>query len=298
MKESTKNTYHERIHNVLVHIQTHLDDDLSLESLAKLTHFSPIHFHRIFKGMMGETVVEHIRRIRLERAAIRMACGQSNVTDESFAAGYETVESFSRAFKKMFGCAPSKYHEKHWEQLLQKLPGAIHYLPEDSQTGLNITPVGGTDMEVTLKTIEEKKVVFIRYIGPYSGCITAWNSLCMWAYPLGLCTKDAEYIGVCYDDPQVTPSDKIRYDACITVSEEIEGQGEIGTQVLSGGEYAVTLHKGSYDNLESTYAQLMGQWLPESGREFRESPSFEIYLNDPQETPPDELLTEIYLPLK
>jgi len=69
-------------------------------------------------------------------------------------------------------------------------------------------------------------------------------------------------------------------------------------QTLSGGEYAVVLHKGPYSNLEKTYAELMGVWLPQSGREFREEPSFEIYLNAPENTPEEALLTEIYLPLK
>ena len=97
MKDTTRNLYHERMLTVLLHIQSHLDDDLDLESLAAMTFFSPVHFHRIFKGMMGETVVEHIRRIRLERAAIRLAMGTSSVTDAAFDAGYEAVESFQQA---------------------------------------------------------------------------------------------------------------------------------------------------------------------------------------------------------
>ena len=54
MKDTTKNTYHERMLTVLLHIQANLDDELSLDSLAALTHFSPVHFHRIFKGMMAK----------------------------------------------------------------------------------------------------------------------------------------------------------------------------------------------------------------------------------------------------
>lgn len=298
MKSTTKNLYHERILRVLLHIQSHLDDALSLESLAELTFFSTVHFHRIFKGMVGETVIEHIRRIRLERSALRLVCEQSTVTEASFDAGYETVESFSRAFRKMFGCPPSKYREQHIANMMERLPGTIHYLPEDARNGLDIKLFGGLTMEVRIETIEPTGVIFVRHIGPYEQCEKAWDTLCEWACPKGLCQSNSKFIGICYDDPQVTPEDKIRYDACISVDDDIKTEGEIGAQTIAGGDYAITLHKGPYQNLEQTYAQLMGQWLPESERELDNGPCFEHYLNDPKTTAPEELLTELYLPLK
>ncbi len=298
MKNTTKNLYHERMLTVLLHIQSHLDEDLSLDSLAALTYFSPIHFHRIFKGMMGETVVEHIRRIRLERVASRLATGSCTVTDGAFDAGYETVESFSRAFKKMFGCPPSKYQQQHWETLYERIPGNVHYLPKHARSGLTIQTNEETAMEVKISTVEPMRVAFVRHIGPYIECKTAWDKLCAWGGPKGIFAAPFKSIGICYDDPQVTPPEKIRYDACFTIGDHIEAEGEVGIQTIEGGEYAVTTHKGPYENLEQTYAELMGQWLPQSGREFGSHVSFEMYLSAPDETPPEELLTELYLPLK
>ncbi len=72
MHEQTRQAYKERILQVLVHIQTHLDHPLPLDELAGLAHFSPYHFHRVFRGMVGEPVKEHVRRLRLERAAHRL----------------------------------------------------------------------------------------------------------------------------------------------------------------------------------------------------------------------------------
>ena len=69
MRTVTLQDYKRRMLRVLVHIQQHLDDRLALEELAGLACFSPCHFHRVFKGMVGESVKEHIRRLRLERAA-------------------------------------------------------------------------------------------------------------------------------------------------------------------------------------------------------------------------------------
>jgi len=69
MRAETEQSYKERVLRVLMYIHSHLDETMSLEDLAGIAHFSPFHFHRIFRGMTGESVKEHIRRLRLERAA-------------------------------------------------------------------------------------------------------------------------------------------------------------------------------------------------------------------------------------
>jgi len=105
-------------------------------------------------------------------------------------------------------------------------------------------------------------------------------------------------IGICYDDPEVTAPGKIRYDACVTVDGGFAPQDDVGVQTLGGGEYAVTTHVGPYDKLGQTYAKLLGQWLPGSGRELRSEPSLEFYLNAPESTDPEDLITDIYAPLE
>ena len=108
MKATTLQHYRERILKVLVHVQQNLDEATSLERLAEVAGFSPFHFHRIFRGMVGETVAEHVRRLRLERAAMRLKHTDQPVTRIAFDAGYEAHEAFTRAFGAMFGVAPSR----------------------------------------------------------------------------------------------------------------------------------------------------------------------------------------------
>jgi AraC family transcriptional regulator len=82
------------------------------------------------------------------------------------------------------------------------------------------------------------------------------------------------------------------------VDDDFVAAGEVGVQTLAGGEYAVVTHAGPYDTLGQTYARLFGQWLPRSGRELRFVPSLEFYLNDPDSTDSEDLLTDIYAPLE
>jgi AraC family transcriptional regulator len=284
MKEDTQTTYKERILRVQLYIQNNLYEDLSLEELAQVACFSPYHFHRIFRGMVGESVAEHIRRLRLERAAQKLHQTTQSVTDLAFEAGYETVESFTRAFKNCFGAPPSQYKKSHPTR--QRINRPIFQTQGDST------------MDVQVKQVEPQKVAFVRHIGPYAECAAAWNKLCAWAGPKGLFQPGVQFIGLCYDDPDITPAEKIRYDACLTIDQDIKPEGEIGVQTIEGGLYAMATLHGPYTGLSDLYAQICGQWIPAGGYEIRSLPSFEVYLNSPEETPEEELLTDVYVPIE
>ena len=74
-------------------------------------------------------------------------------------------------------------------------------------------------------------------------------------------------------------------------------EGDIGVTELPGGAYATMVHKGPYVTLGGAYQALFGGWLPASGRELRDDPCLEAYLNSPQNTRPEDLLTAIHVPL-
>ena len=153
-------------------------------------------------------------------------------------------------------------------------------------------------MDVTI--VEEKKVrvAFVRHTGPYDQCGTAWDTLCTRLGVEGRLGGGPRFIGLSYDDPEVTPPEAIRYDACVEVDEDFEPWGPVGVQVLPGGRFARTTHHGPYDELNRTYVALIGGWLPSSGHRYAHQPSREIYLNDPDSTDPADLVTDIYLPLE
>ena len=297
MKESTQKLYEERLLRVLVFIQQHLDEPMPLEDLARVAHFSPYHFHRIFRGMVGESLKEHIRRLRLERAALRLKHSDRSVLEIALEAGFQTHESFTRAFGSLLGCSPSQFRSNNAAGF--NTPG-VHYQNGDIDAR-NLTFAlnsGGTTMDVKIERLQPLRVAFVRHVGPYNEVGQAWEKVCAKLGSEGLIGPDSRFIGVCYDDPEVTPPEKIRYDACVTVDEDFEAEGEVGVQTLPGGDFAVVTHMGPYERLSETYAALYGQWLPKSGRELRSEPSLEFYINTPDGTDPEDLLTDIYAPLE
>ena len=154
--------------------------------------------------------------------------------------------------------------------------------------------------------IEEKRplrVAFLRHLGPYQEVGAAWDRLLPPLGRQGLIGGDSLFIGICHDDPEVTPPERLRYDACLTVDDRFRPEkfrlgGEVGVQTIPGGEYAVATHFGPYRRMGETYAKLLGQWLPRSGRELRSSPCLEVYLNSPEATEPENLLTDVQVPLQ
>ena len=275
MKTATAESYHERINRVLVHIQGRLDEPLELDELARVACFSACHFHRVFRALTGEGVHEYVRRLRLERAALRLKLQEQAVTDIAFEAGYESHEAFTRAFHAMFGVPPSQFR------------GPAGWRPPDY----------GAPPPVEIKTLEPQAIVFLRHVGPYDQVSAAWMKLAMWAGMRGLIGAASKFVGVSWDDPEITPPEKLRYDAAITLARAIPSEGEFGVTELAGGAYATLLHKGPYERLSETYRLIFGAWLPGSGRELRDVPCFEHYLNNPQSARPEELLTVVHVPV-
>ncbi len=295
---TTEQDYRERMLRVLVYIQQHLDEALDLATLADVAHFSPFHFHRVFSGMVGEPVKQHVRRLRLERAAQRLKHTEEPVTRIAFDAGFEAHEAFTRAFRTMFGASPTEFRSAHQPVPMPPTATGVHYHVDGQVPEFHPAYEGGTPMEVTVENIDPIRVAFMRHVGPYNEVGETWQKLCGWAGPRGLLGPQMKMLGLCHDDPDVTLPEKIRYDACLVVGDNVEPAGDVGVQEIAGGEYAKALHVGPYEKLGETYAALCGQWMPQSGRTPRSSPSFEVYLNNPQTTPPEQLRTEVYMPVE
>jgi AraC family transcriptional regulator len=274
VRASTTEAYYERILRTLVFIQQHLDEELDLETLAGVACFSSFHFHRIFRGMVGESVAEHIRRLRLERAAQRLKSTERPVTDIAFEAGYEAHEAFTRAFRARFGNSPSEFRD-------------THPLPE-----------GREPISVTVQRFEAMKVAFVRHVGPFHEVGSAWGTVMAFAGMRGLFGAHTRAIGIIHDDPDITAPEKLRYDAAVTIVTEIQPEGAIGVQEIPAREYVVARHRGPYERISETYARICGEWLPASGRELAAAPALEFYLNAPQFTKPEDLLTDACLPLE
>ena len=284
-------TVRSRILRALLYIEEHLDEQLSLEDVARVAAYSPYHFHSCFQAMVGETLAAYQRRLRLERAAQFLAYTSRPVLELALQAGYGSQEAFSRAFRNRFCVSPAQYRRTGAHTLLQV--GGI-----SMNTERNLMKKLGLTVDV--KHIDDIPVAFVRHNGPYEECRPAWDALVEWAKTKDLLAGNPTEFGISHDDPSVTEPEHIRYDACISLPEGWSGEtgsAQVKVKAIEGGRYACVVVKGPYSLLAEAYAAIYGEWLPSSGEDLREHPCVEVYLNCPLETAPEELLTEIRVPL-
>src|ERR1700678_4485896 len=108
-KHQTQAAYQARLDRGVDHIYAHLDDDIRPEGLAEVACLSSYHWHRIYVAMRGETISATIRRLRLLRAADRLANSDLCLGRMPERAGYSGADSFARAFREAYGKTPADY---------------------------------------------------------------------------------------------------------------------------------------------------------------------------------------------
>lgn len=283
-KSTTKLSYGRRIARVAEHIAAHLDAALDLETLAGIAHFSPWHFHRVYRETTGETTAETVRRLRLHRAAGALLRDETSLDRVARRAGYGSRAAFSRAFAAAYGLPPGEYRKR----------GAVgspaqHPHREDiTMYEVDITPFDG----VRLAAVEHR--------GDYQAVGQAFERALAWAAPRGLLGSAPRSFGIYYDDPASVPTSELRCDAGVVVTADAGAEAGDGVRFVDIPPLlcASVVHEGPYAELERPYRFLYGRWLPESGREPADHPCFEEYLNDARTLPPSAWLTRVYLPLR
>lgn len=311
MNKNLREEYIGRINRVIDHISLHLDEPLTLESLACVAAFSPYHFHRIFTAIVGEPLGSFLKRLRLEKAAIRLAAtDRLTVTDVALDCGFSSSATFARAFKERFGMSASEWRaERRKECKTNSNNGkansnigkvgdspAWDTLINQAHKASATNPRSGT-MNIEVQDCPSFCVAYARARGPYQkSAEEAWDTLCKWAGPRGLLGPQSKMIGISHDDPTVTPPAKLRYDACVTVGEEITPERNINITELPAGKYARASFEGSAEQIQDAYNQIFGNFLPEQGYQPGDSPCYELYHNDPKQD--GKFIMDIFVPVK
>lgn len=279
MNNNSNIGYTDRFNRVITHIRVHLDEALNLESLAALAYLSPYHFHRRFRVLTGESVRQHIKRLRLEKAAERVAFTDEPMASVGRACGYQTPASFAKAFQGRFGVAPTEY-KTQWRAGTGGTPDRRTLIPRVAE-------------------LPDRVALFVRRIGVYDvAARDAWQTLFKCTAEQRIHVSGALQISVTYDNPVITRPEQVQYDACVLVPGTIKYTGELGLQRIAGGRYAVFTHRGPYERLWQSYRAIYGDWLLSSGATLRNGANVAEYHNDPRTTPAEQLVTEILVPIK
>ncbi|MDD0854009.1 GyrI-like domain-containing protein [Halobacteriovorax sp. GB3] len=301
--------YIEKIKMAQKLIIENLDKGLTWPDIAKQCAISGYHFHRIFSSQTGETPRDFLVRKRLEKAISRLAYSREEIilADLALECGYSSQANFSKAFKKYFGITPgevlnektpknskignikSKYgKEFHLESL---------YPNEELKDDLHIKEV---KMKATIKDFPTRKVAYMSSKNGYvsESIMQTWQSLMQTASTMGKDLETMEKYGIGHDNPQVTPLEKCRYDACIEVNENEVIPNHLESTVFPNGKYACFHYKGSKEKLLQFYLEIYKSWFSESGNEPGDFPLIERYLVVDKDNPEADIELETQFLLK
>jgi AraC family transcriptional regulator len=295
-RQTTWNDYEDRILRVLTHIQEHLDAELDLEELAQVACFSSFHFHRLFAAMTGETIADHVRRLRLERAAMDLRSHAAPVIQVALAAGYQAHAAFTRAFKAAYRVSPVEFRRAPGRSTRLATPSGVHFQPGKPLTTFKTRHLTKKIMKVITKKIKPMRVAYLRHLGPYEEVRETWKDVTARLKADQQISPHSVFIGVGHDDPAVTPAAELRYDACVTVDEGYAPAKPLELQTIVGGDYAVAKNC-PIPKIKEAYQYLFGKWLARSSREFRPAPSFAVLLDFRDTVAPAKRRVDIYVPL-
>jgi AraC family transcriptional regulator len=274
--------YGARMDRVIAHVFDHLDDELDLARLAEIACLSPYHWYRIYHAMRGETIAVTVRRLRLHRASGWLANTGMPIDEIAARSGLGSVESFTRIFKTAYGMPPAKYRR------------------EGSHRRFDPQPKNGSDLmqHVEIRTLPPMQAATVPHRGSYMEIGGAFEKLFGALGARNLLGPGLRMIGIYYDDPASVAETELRSRAAIVADSALPAEAPLESVTIIGGQYAMLRHKGPYADMRGAYDWLYGTWLPRSGREPADAPCIEEYLNNPRDTPPAELLSDICLPLR
>jgi AraC family transcriptional regulator len=152
--------------------------------------------------------------------------------------------------------------------------------------------------EVTIETLKQMPLAAVSHTGPYTEIGRAFQTLYATLGARNMIPYGGKIIGIYYDDPNVVAVDKLRSMAAVSFDRQDDLAPPLERADIPAGRYGWIMFKGPYNGLGPAYRWFFGEWLVSSGYELDDRPSFEEYLNSPMDTPQNELLTKIFIPLK
>lgn len=280
--------YAKRFDKVFDYIDRHLDDDLSVEALSDVAHFSKYHFHRQFSAYTGVSVYKYVQLMRLLQASKKLAFQHSNrIQDISLEAGFDSPEAFTRAFKRTFGLTPMAFRRKpQWRAW--------------SANFVHFERLGNSIMDVKIVNFPETKVAALEHVGHAGHLNQSVRKFIAWRQQTGLSpVQSSKTYGIPYGNPDTTPPHEFRFDICGQTDDPVpENEFGVRNAVIAGGRCAVVRHVGSTHRIGETIYPLYRDWLPTSGEQLRDAPLVFHYLTVAPDIAEREMQTDIYLPLR
>ncbi|MBS4536544.1 AraC family transcriptional regulator [Clostridium sp. D2Q-14] len=298
----SKLVYISKINKVQDYIEKNIDEELSIEQLAKIANFSKFHFQRIYRYMTGESLYSYIKRLRLEKATfLLLANNKRSIQDIALSVGFSNQASFAKAFREKFGMSASKYRSLNQFENMQMINNvkekdfSINGKVYDSKIRYT------RPIRLYVKPIKDTRVIYIRHTGPYEGNGKLFEELFLKLYSFTNSKKyirnDSKWFVVYHDFDDLTMEEQLRISVCMSINEDIQVDGEFGSMILEGGKYVVGRFLLKSDEYKLAWNYMLSKWLPQSGYIPDDRMCFEYYPPQGCYENKEEKIVDIFIPI-
>lgn len=256
-------------------IEARLDRDIQSADVARHAGISQWHFQRIFRALTNETLKTYIRSRRFAGALEKLASTRMRIIEIALASGFETQESFTRAFRRAFGVTPAEYRKRGSRvQFPRKVRFDGEYLRHIHES-ISLEP----------EVYEQRELQLVGMQTRFFGVDSEKNDMArklpgLWQQFLPRLDEVSNRIpGLCYGMLRQTPAgtDELEYYAVTEVTHaEAVPKGMVQVR-LPAARYARFTHRGLVTSLDRTVNYIYSSWLARSGMRHTYAADLEFY---------------------
>jgi len=289
----------QRMNGVISYIEDNLDSDIDFEKVAKIACCSSYHFQRMFSFIIDVPLSEYIRRRRLTLAAFELQNSNVKIIDLSLKYGYDSPNSFTRAFQNLHGVTPSVARDKGVQ--LKAYPRISFHISIKGDVEMNykIEERPGFKVfgvEEIINSVNEnnfKQVPEFWRRCHTDGTCDRLSAIEVSSQVKGLCRLNA---AMCYSD---TGRDTFPYMIGVV---DFEGKTEVPAEftIVNIKPYTWAIFKTDEHGLEDApqkiqpvWKRIFPEWFPTSGYEHADGPELELTY----EVSENRFYTEVWIPV-
>ena len=292
LRKMSNPTQLDRYKKLLSYIENHFKEDINIEKVEDICHYSYRNINRIFQAIHGETIGKYVKRLRLEKAAQYLKYSETEVSDIAVEVGFQDRAAFSKAFKKRYHISPSEYRNNS-ELTLEVLQKSLLL-----EKGNDRQP-----LQFDIEHLPQFESLFVEYRGSYddtSAIEKTWNDLVQFAVKYNLIDDSSPIMTELVDDMEFSDQIHSRYHFSLILKEPFQPPKDSLFQVKSHTpqKYAKFVFQGSDEESIDFYKEIYAFWMMDVGLELIDRPMLEFYPNYDENLPKEELITEIYIPVK
>jgi AraC family transcriptional regulator len=278
----------QRMNDCINYIEENLQGEIELDQLAGIALSSKFHFQRMFHIVTGFTVADYIRRRRLTLAAQELMNPDVKVIDAALRYGYETPESFSKAFRKTHGVSPSAVRGSGTS--LKAFPRISFQIQLKGEKEMDYKIVKRETFNVIGKGIKintshgENNTVIPKF----------WNEVNQNGTSDKICSEagNEEMLGICMEFDH--PSEEFTY---FIGAESTKESGIFDSKEIPAATWAVFTSVGPMPHaIQQVWQRIYSEWFPSTGCEHAGGPEFELYPSG--NVMDDEYQCEVWIPIR